>query len=126
MTQFVVATCLLKGRFGLAELLDETLRDADILQLAAKVECVADPDAAYPQYFSGGIEIRMRDGRTFRHHDKVNRGAGDRALSAADIEKKYFDNALMAMSKGKADEICEAVLGIEKRPAAEFSRLLAA
>ncbi|MEN3354290.1 MAG: hypothetical protein V7640_2448 [Betaproteobacteria bacterium] len=125
-TQFVVATCLLKGRFGLAELLDETLRDADILQLAAKVECVADPDAAYPQYFSGGIEIRMRDGRTFRHHDKVNRGAGDRALSAVDIEKKYFDNALMALSKAKADEICEAVLGIEKRPAAEFARLLTA
>src|SRR5688572_23220920 len=80
-TQFVVATCLVKGYFGLAELLDETLRNGEILQLAAKVECAADPDALYPQYFSGGVEIHMCDGRTFRHHEKVNRGAGDRELS---------------------------------------------
>lgn len=125
-TQFVLATCLVKGRFGLAELLDETLRDAEILQLAAKVECVPDPDALYPQYFSGGVEIRMRDGRTYRHHEQVNRGAGDRALSAADIEKKYFENALMALGKARAEEICEAVLGMEKRSARELARLLAA
>jgi len=125
-TQFVVATCLVKGRFGLAELLDDTLRDGEILALAAKVECEADPDAAYPEYFSGGLEIHTRDGRTFRHHERVNRGAGDRALSAGDIERKYFDNAALAVGKARADEICEAVLGMEKHPAAEFARLLSA
>lgn len=125
-TQFVVATCLVKGRFGLAELLDDTLRDAQILALAAKVECAVDPDAAYPQYFSGGAEIHMRDGRTFRHHEKVNRGAGDRALSQSDIEQKYFDNASLAVGRAKAERICEAVLTLEQRPAAEFARVLAA
>jgi 2-methylcitrate dehydratase PrpD len=125
-TQFVVATCLVKGRFGLAELLDDTLRDAQILALAGKVECAADPDAAYPQYFSGGVEIHMRDGRTYRHHEQVNRGAGDRALSASDIEQKYFDNASLAVSRSRAERICEAVLTLELRPAAELARLLAA
>jgi 2-methylcitrate dehydratase PrpD len=124
-TQFVLATILARGRFGLAELLDETRTDASILDLAAKVECVADTEALYPQYFSGGVEIRMRDGRVFRHHEKVNRGAGDRALSAADIEAKYFDNAALAVSRSHAERICEAVLGMEKRPAAEFARTLA-
>jgi 2-methylcitrate dehydratase PrpD len=124
-TQYVVATCLVKGRFGLAELLDDTLRDAGILALAAKVECAADPDAAYPQYFSGGLEIRMRDGRTLRHHEKVNRGAGDRALSASDIERKYFDNAALAVGRSRAEQICEAVLTIEQRSAAGFARMLA-
>jgi 2-methylcitrate dehydratase PrpD len=124
-TQFVVATCLVKGRFGLAELLDQTLRDPEILALAAKVECVADPDALYPQYFSGGVEIKLRDGRSVRHHDKVNRGAGDRALSAADIEHKYFDNAALAVKRSRAEEIRDAVLTLEQRPAAELSRLLA-
>lgn len=125
-TQFVVATCLVKGRFGLAELLDDTLRDSEILALAARVECAADPDAAYPEYFSGGLEIHMRDGRTFRHHEKVNRGAGDRALSAADIEHKYFDNAALAVGKARADAICEAVLGMEKLSAVDFARILSA
>ena len=124
-TQFVIATCLVKGYFGLAELLDETLRNSEILQLAAKVECVADPDALYPQYFSGGVEIRLRDGRTFRHHEQVNRGAGDRALSAADIERKYLENAVMAVSRTKADQIAEAVLGLEQRSATQFAQLLA-
>ncbi|HYC46795.1 MAG TPA: MmgE/PrpD family protein [Burkholderiales bacterium] len=125
-TQFVVATCLVKGQFGLAELLDETLRDTRILELAAKVQCVADPDAAYPQYFSGGLEIQLRDGRVLRHHEKVNRGAGDRALSKSDIERKYFENAALAVRRSKAEQICEAVLGVESRSAAEFARLLAA
>jgi 2-methylcitrate dehydratase PrpD len=124
-TQFVVATCLVKGRFGLSELLDPTLRDPEILALAAKVECAADPDALYPQYFSGGVEIRMRDGRKLRHHDKVNRGAGDRALSAADIQQKYFDNAALALRRSRAEEICDAVLTLDQRPAFELARLLA-
>lgn len=125
-TQFVIATCLVKGRFGLSELLDETLRDVEILQLAAKVDCVEDRDALYPQYFSGGVAIVLRDGRTVRHHEQVNRGAGDRALSGADIEKKYFENALMALRRSRAEEICAAVLAMEKRPARELARLLAA
>jgi 2-methylcitrate dehydratase PrpD len=124
-TQFVVATCLVKGRFGLAELLDDTLRDAEILGLAAKVECSVDLDATYPQYFSGGIEIHMRDGRTFRHHEKINRGAGDRALSASDIESKYFNNAALAVGRSKAEQVCEAVLTMEQRPAVALARLLA-
>ena len=124
-TQFVVATCLVKGRFGLAELLDDTLRDAQILELAAKVECAADPDASFPQYFSGGLVIHTRDGKTLRHHEKVNRGAGDRALSAADIERKYFDNASLVVSKARAESIRDAVLGLEKRSAREFARVLA-
>jgi len=123
--QFVVAACLVKGRFGLAELLEQSLRDNDILRLAARVECAADPQAQYPRYFSGGVEIRMRDGRTFLHHETVNRGAGERALSAADIERKYFDNAMLAVSRAKAEAICEAVLTLEKRPAREFARVLA-
>jgi 2-methylcitrate dehydratase PrpD len=125
-TQFVIAACMVKGTFGLAELMDDTLRDAQILELAAKVECVADPDAAYPTYFSGGVEIHTRDGKKYRHHDKVNRGAGDRALSASDIEAKYYENALLAVGRSRADAICEAILNLEKRPARDLARLLAA
>ena len=69
--------------------------------------------------------IHTRDGRTFRHHEKVNRGAGDRALSASDIERKYFDNASLAVNRARADAIRDAVLNLEKRSARDFARLLA-
>ena len=124
-TQFVVATCLVKGKFGLSELLDDTLRDTRILELAAKVECAADPDSSYPEFFSGGLVIHTRDGRTLRHHEKVNRGAGDRALTAADIQAKYYDNASLAVSRAKAEAISDAVLTLEKRSARDFARVLA-
>lgn len=120
------AACLIKGRFGLAELLDDILRDPQILQLAAQVECVADPDSRYPKFFSGGAEIHLRNGRTLRHHESVNRGAGDRALTEAQIEQKYFDNVLVAVNRSKAEAVRDAVLEIEHRSAVDFARLLSA
>src|SRR5262249_35164655 len=42
--QFVVATCLLKGRIGLAELSEEARQDADVRALARRV--VVEADAA--------------------------------------------------------------------------------
>ena len=125
-TQFVLATCLIKGRFGLAELMDDVLRDPQILQLAAQVECVADPESRYPEFFSGGVEIHLRDGRTLGHHEPVNRGAGDRALTEAEIEQKYYDNALLAVSRSKAEAVRDAVLEIERYSAVDFARLLSA
>ena len=125
-TPYVLATCLVKGRFGLGELMDDTLRDAQILQLAAKVECVADPDSRYPEFFSGGVVIHTRDGRTLRHHEPVNRGAGNRALTGAEIEQKYFDNAQLAVNRSKAEAVRDAVLDVENRSAAQFARLLSA
>jgi 2-methylcitrate dehydratase PrpD len=125
-TQFVLATCLIKGRFGLAELMDDTLKNSDILQLASRVECVADPDSRYPTFFSGGVEINLRDGRTLRHHEPVNRGAGDRALSEKEIEQKYFENALLAVAPSKAQAVRDTVLDLDRCPAADFARLLSA
>jgi hypothetical protein len=89
------------------------------------VDCVADPDALFPQYFSGGVEIHLRDGRKLRHHEEVNRGAGERALDAGDIERKYMDNATMAISRSRAERIAEAVLSLETQSAAVFARSLA-
>jgi 2-methylcitrate dehydratase PrpD len=125
-TQFVVATCLVRRRFGLAELMEDTLHDPEILNLAAKVECVADPDSRYPEFFSGGLVIHMRDGRVLRHHEAVNRGAGERALSASEIESKFFENARLAVSSDRAQMICEGVLGLESRTARELAKLLSA
>ena len=78
--QFVVAACLIRGKFGFAELEPDALNDAGILALAQRVHHEADPDSAFPQYFSGGIVVTTRDGRELVHMEKINRGAGERAL----------------------------------------------
>ena len=115
-THYVLATCMVRGRFGLPELRQDALHDTAVLALAQRVRCVVDPDARYPKYFSGGVEITLRDGRRFRHHEPINRGAGERALSAAEIEHKFFDNALTAVSRPRAERIRDALFEVERAP----------
>src|SRR5215831_5300886 len=75
--QFVVATCLIKGAFGLTDLMPAALKDSVVLDLAQRVTCAIDPNTAFPAYFSGGV--RLKDGRSFFRHVRVNSGAGERA-----------------------------------------------
>ena len=118
--QFVTAACLVLGRFGLAELEQGTLTDSTILDLAARVSYAADPATTYPRYFSGGVVIKTRDGKTLRHHEPVNRGAGNRALTGDEISKKYRDNAATALPSRRIEQVRDAILGIESLSAREF------
>ncbi len=111
--QFITAACLLRGRFGLAELTPEALKDPEILALAAKVECVADPDTAFPEYNSGGVTITTTGGDTNREYIRVNLGMGDRAISAADIIAKYRASAALAFSTAQVARLEQVVLHLE-------------
>ncbi|MBI3069067.1 MAG: MmgE/PrpD family protein [Betaproteobacteria bacterium] len=123
--QYLVAACLVRGRFGLAELEADARNNAEILALAQKVEAAADPESTFPNYFSGGVVIRTSDGREFRHHEPVNRGAGDRALTAEEIEAKYWDNARLALPERRAREIRDVVLDVDRLTAREVAQALA-
>jgi hypothetical protein len=56
----------------------------------------------------------------------VNRGAGERALTAQEIEAKYFDNARVAVSEKRAVEIRDVVLDMERYGAREVAQKLSA
>ncbi len=122
---YFVAACLVRGKFGLAELEADVRSDAAILALAQKVEAVADPDSLYPGILSGGVIIKMKDGKAYRHHERVNRGAGDRALTGAEIEAKYFDNARLALPETRLREVRDAVLNLDQASARELANTLA-
>lgn len=118
--QFVIASCLIKGAFGLADLCPEALADAKVRSLTRKVKCFADPDSAFPAYFSGGVEVTLRDGRTLKHHVKINSGAGERALSAEAVVAKFMAASTMTLTVAEAERVCEAVLAMESMSAAEL------
>jgi 2-methylcitrate dehydratase PrpD len=111
--QFITASCLLHGRFGLAELNPEALRDPGTLALAAKVECVADPDTAFPEYNSGGVAVTTTGGETHREYVRVNLGMGERAMSKAEIVAKYRASAQLAFSAAQVARLEQAVLQLE-------------
>ena len=125
-TQFVVATCLLKGRFGLPELQDNALADADVRALALKVKCSIDPNSAFPLYFSGGVKVTTKDGRQLFRHIRVNSGAGERALPLEAVVAKFMASASLAISADKARRIRDVVLDLENRSARELAEALRA
>ena len=122
---YVVATCLVRGKFGLDELEDDALRDETVLGLCALSTCVSDPDSNFPEFFSGGVVIETKDGRTLRHHEPVNRGAGDRLLTNAEITEKFMDNAMTVGDKALAERLRDHVLNIDQIDGKTFATGLA-
>lgn len=125
-TQFITAAALVRGKFGLAELRDDALNDPEILDLADKVSCESDPNTLFPKYFSGGLIVTTKDGRELLHHEPVNRGGGDRALTGEEIAEKYRANAALAVSSKRVAAIEAQVLGLDRAPARSLAESLRA
>lgn len=109
---FVIASTLLHGRFGLAHLSDTALADAGIRAVMAKCSCEADPDSLFPEYFSGGVVVRLADGRRLSRHVPINSGAGTRQMTLEETTEKFLQNTGLAMDDDRALDIRRAVLGI--------------
>jgi 2-methylcitrate dehydratase PrpD len=124
--QFVIAACLLKGFFGLPDLLPGALADPAVQALARRVKCFEDPDTAFPTFFSGGVEVSLADGRVLKRHVRVNSGAGERAMGTDAVAAKFLSSASLAIPAAKAELIRDAVLALEDVPARELMALLRA
>ena len=121
---YTLAAALVRGRCGFSELESEALNDPAILALAARVTYEADPDSAYPEYFSGGAVVTLKNGKSFKHVDRINRGAGERALSGDEIGAKFLENAELVTTPARARELRDIVLDIERHSARELTRAL--
>jgi 2-methylcitrate dehydratase PrpD len=115
-TQFVVAKALLHGCFGLPELTEAALAEPATRALAARVVCQIDPDSRFPEYFSGGVTVLLKDGRRLHRHVPINKGAGERALSATDIAAKFLANATLGCGATRAQRALDAVMDESPRP----------
>lgn len=124
--QFVVAACLLRGRFGLSDLDDQSLADPEILALAARTNCVAATDSSFPKYFPGTVSVRFADGSVRTQSVPVNLGSGERALTRAQILAKFRDNACIDAGSSRFDELLELLLTARpEKPARSIARALA-
>ena len=122
--QFIVAAALHRRRFGLAELDPDCLADPAILATARKVRHRVDPDSTFPAAYSGGVAITLENGETVRRYEAVNRGAGARALSAAEIEAKFMENAGLMMGEAEARAIRDKVMALESGSARDLMSAL--
>ena len=119
-----VAASLLHKKFGLAEMEPEVYDDPQILALGDKVTYEIDPKADYPKFFSGEVVITMNDGRELRHREHINRGAADRPIVRDDVVVKYLDNAQMAISRTRAEQVRDVVFNADSESARGLESVL--
>jgi 2-methylcitrate dehydratase PrpD len=119
--QYVVATCLLKGRMGLMELEPAARNDRVVRALAGRVLVEADPQSGYPAYMSGGVSLVTVDGRRHDAYVPINNGSGARALDREGIAEKFFATAELAVSHAKATRIRDAILALESLAVGELA-----
>lgn len=110
---YIVAAALIRRRFTLADIEPAALNDPAVQSLAERVSYSIDPNSPYPKYFSGEVVVTLKDGRTLRHREHMNRGCAERPLSATDVEEKFRANALRAIAPARAERIRSLVLGLD-------------
>lgn len=107
---FVVAACLLRGRFGLAELEDASLADRAILDLTQRITCVKEVDSQFPKHFSGAVSVELASGETLTRRVPVNLGSGERALGRDEIIAKFRGTAGVVLPAARMGKVLDAVL----------------
>jgi 2-methylcitrate dehydratase PrpD len=110
---FVVASGLIKGRVGLAELEAAELRNPVVLALADKVAYQVDPRSGFPKHYSGEVVVEMDDGKIVAHREQINRGAAERPITEREIVDKFYQNAALAIPHERAERILDAVLRLD-------------
>ena len=113
---YSLAVMLTRGRAGLDEFNDETIHDAKILELAAKIRYELDPTIDYPRHFSGHVKVKMNDGKVLEENRPHPRGGFEDPLPPAEIEGKFRANARLALSTSKVDEIVKLIDRLEEIP----------
>jgi len=114
--QYLCAVMLLDGTVSFKSSHDEKrMCDPKVLALRDRIELHGD-DAltqAMPSR-QGIVEIRLRDGREFRHHAKAVRGTPDNPMTRDEVDAKSFDLMAPVIGKSRARKLCDALWSLEK------------
>ncbi len=91
-TPYCVAVGFLRGDAGLAEFTTESVRDPEVLSLAARVCYEIDPDDEYPHNYTGTIRAKLIDGRVIEEVQPHLRGGSREPLGRTELERKCSAN----------------------------------
>jgi 2-methylcitrate dehydratase PrpD len=114
--QHLCAVMLIDGTVSFASSHDEKrMRDRRVLAVRSRVELQGD-DAltrAMPSR-QGIVEIRLRDGREFRHHTKAVRGTAENPMTRAEVDAKAHGLMAPVIGNARARKLCNTVWNLEK------------
>jgi len=62
----------------------------------------------------GIVEIRLKDGREFRHHTRAVRGTPGNPMTREEVEAKSRDLAAPVTGVARSRKLCETVWNLER------------
>jgi len=114
---FCMAVGFFDGDAGLEQFTDEKACDPKILELAAKISYVVDPDNEYPRNYSGHIRVMLADGSVRELRQPHMRGGVREPLTREQLIAKFHGNtAYGGASAVFADRLLQFCLSLEDCP----------
>jgi 2-methylcitrate dehydratase PrpD len=120
---YAIACCLSRGRFGLEETEESAYSDPGLLALAQKFSYGIDPNSGWPNFRSGEIIVRMKNGREISKRKNI---LPDEQVAETTIFEKFMDNTRNSLAPSQARKIFDTIHDIESvSNFREITRLLA-
>ena len=104
---FPVATMIVRGGFGAAEMDAAVLDDADIIRISEATELIDDDEMTARSVAKrwAAVTLETKDGRRFAAEPRSARGDVDAPLSAEEMSGKYHMFADPVLGRARAEEI---------------------
>jgi 2-methylcitrate dehydratase PrpD len=61
----------------------------------------------------GIVELRLKDGRTLRHHTQAVRGTAENPMSRDEVDEKCFHLIQPILGAQRGRQLCDAIWGLE-------------
>jgi 2-methylcitrate dehydratase PrpD len=116
---FSVAVALAKRRLGIREFMPEGLTDPAVLQMAAKITALHEPEFETKGTAPGQVDIKTRDGREYSKKVVHPRGSPENRARDEEVFAKFKECASFSakpLSESTADEVIDMVMNLEKMP----------
>jgi 2-methylcitrate dehydratase PrpD len=114
--QHMCAVMLEDGIVTFASAHDEKrMKRAATLELRKRVELMGDEELtrALPAR-QGIVELKLKDGRTLRHHTKAVRGTAQNPMTRAEVDEKATHLMAPILGKARARRLCDATWALDR------------
>jgi 2-methylcitrate dehydratase PrpD len=114
---FGLALTLMRGTNGFGDYTDETVRDPELLAVAAKIRMEVDPEveSEFPGRRSARVTVRLRNGITYSEKVDHCKGVPKNPFTRAEFERKFRDMAAVIADTGRVEAILRFVERLDEQ-----------
>jgi 2-methylcitrate dehydratase PrpD len=114
--QHMCAVMLIDGIVTFVSSHDEKrMNHPKVLALRKRIELLGDDELtrALPSR-QGIVELKLKDGRTLKHHTKAVRGTVQNPMARAEVDEKAYHLVAPILGKARARKLCDAVWALDR------------